>query len=64
MSQLACQQTISLLVIDLVLADGDGEFVGQIGLGGAETRIHLLHVGGWHKPLPVVDFHFPPILQF
>lgn len=53
-----------LLVVDLLLPQRDAALLFQEVLpGGRLRRVQLLHVGSRHEALPVVHFHFPPVLQ-
>lgn len=55
---------ISLLVVDLLLAEGDAAVLVQQVLPGRRLgRVQLLHVGRGDEALPVVDLHLPPVLQ-
>lgn len=55
---------IFLLVVDLLLAEGDAAVLVQQVLPGRRLgRIQLLHVGRRDKALPVIDLHLPPVLQ-
>ena len=54
----------SLLAVDLLLPQRDAALLFQEVLPGGRLRgVQLLHVGSRHEALPVVHFHFPPVLQ-